>query len=290
MNWIAYSDHHDVHTVVGDLLVYRDLASARLGNVRDILVWVPPSYDQGSCRYPVIYMHDGQNLFDAHTSYAGEWHVDETMLALSAERYEAIIVGIPNMGAQRIDEYTPFRDRRAGGGHGDAYITWLFNRVKPLIDDSFRTMPDVSHTGIMGSSLGGLISLYGILKYPDIFGFAGVMSPSLWFADGEIFKLLEQQRAPHGRIYLDMGGHEAARRLPFDLANPALRGARRLNLRLQQLGYTPGYSLWYREDSRAGHTESAWAARLPDALRFLLDPFRSDLPHLANAQPSLMSD
>src|SRR5205085_774096 len=175
------------HTVVGDLRVLEGVSSPQLGNRRDILVHLPFSYRQGHQRYPVLYMHDGQNLFDEATSFCGEWEVDETMEELRHEGLEAIVVGIPNMGDQRCEEYSPFPNRRFRSVRGAAYLAFLVETVKPLIDHTFRTLPERDHTGIMGSSMGGLISLYAFFRHPEVFGFAGVMSPSLWFARQSIF-------------------------------------------------------------------------------------------------------
>jgi predicted alpha/beta superfamily hydrolase len=191
VQWLAYGEYYDSgrgHQVSGTIRVAPAVHSPELGNRRDILVYLPPSYHEGEGRYPVIYMQDGQNLFDEATSYAGEWGVDETMEALGREEgLEAIIVGVPNMGIQRVDEYSPFRDRRLGGGRGDDYLRFLTQTLKPQIDRDFRTLGGRKHTGILGSSLGGLISLYGFFRAPAVFGFAGVMSPSLWFAGGAIY-------------------------------------------------------------------------------------------------------
>jgi predicted alpha/beta superfamily hydrolase len=140
--------------------------------------------------------------------------------------------------------------------------------VKPLIDRSFRTLPEREHTGIMGSSMGGLVSLYGFFRFCDWFGFAGVMSPSLWFAGGAIFPYVLQARGCPGSIYLDMGGRESAVG-KFGL-NYGLRNTRRMQRLLMSKGYSLGRHLHYVEDLEAEHTEGAWAHRLPDALRFLL--------------------
>src|SRR4051812_7718100 len=178
------------HTIVGTVRVLEQVASPELGNQRDILVYLPSGYDDDQQRYPVLYMHDGQNLFDEATSYTREWQVDETMEALSRAGYPAIVVGIPNLGEQRIEEYSPFDDPKHGKGKGQAYLGFIVETLKPLIDQQFRTLPDRLHTGIMGSSMGGLISLYAFFQHHEIFGFAGVMSPSLWFAGRAIFDLL----------------------------------------------------------------------------------------------------
>src|SRR5690348_4734548 len=133
--WLDYPQAAGTgHTVVGTLKIYLGLWSPQLQNRRDILVYLPPSYSTGQRRYPVVYMHDGQNLFDDATSFVGEWKVDETMETLSKEGIEAIVVGIPNQGEQRLDEYSPFRDRLRHGGRGDAYLSFVVRTVKPLID------------------------------------------------------------------------------------------------------------------------------------------------------------
>jgi predicted alpha/beta superfamily hydrolase len=263
------------HTVTGNLKIRRDVVSPQLGNQRDLLVYLPPSYTQSKRRYPVIYMHDGQNLFDQQSSYAGEWQVDETMQALSQEGVEAIIVGIPNSGAERLDEYSPFHDPKAGGGKGDRYLTFLTETVKPLIDRSFRTLPNRAQTGIIGSSMGGLISLYGFLRFTDYFGFVGAMSPALWFAGGAIFNYVHKVGRVPGRVYLDVGTHEvigsrSERLMMQAFARRYSSNVHRMYSLLIAKGYRPEQDICYVEEPGAEHNEAAWARRLPQALQFLL--------------------
>jgi isoamylase len=249
-------------TVVGDVRVLKDFESPQLGNTRDILVYVPPDYDQAhDRRYPVLYMHDGQNLFDEATSFDKEWQVDETMEMLSQEGYPAIVVGIPNKGEERIAEYSPFKDAEHGGGKGDAYLAFIVETLKPFIDGEFRTEPDRVHTGIMGSSLGGLISLYAMFKHSETFGFAGVMSPSLWFAERAIFSVIQRTPFSPGTLYVDIGREEGAEEL-VDF--------RRICAVLIDKGYRPGTDILCVEEPAAEHNEPAWASRLQGALRFLL--------------------
>jgi glycogen operon protein len=250
------------HTIVGTLNMIEGVASPQLGNQRDILIYLPPGYDQSETRYPVIYMHDGQNLFDEATAYGGEWQVDETMEALSRAGYPAIVVGIPNLAKQRIDEYGPFPDARHGRGKGDQYLAFIVETLKPDIDQQFRTLPDRLHTGIMGSSMGGLISLYALFRYPEIFGFAGVMSPSLWFAERAIFPFVQQARFLPGTVYMDIGRLKG----PDELAD-----FRRMCALLIDKGYHPGSDLLCVEEPTAEHDEPAWSGRLHAALRFLLE-------------------
>ncbi len=194
--------------IVGNIRRLDQVESPELGNRRDVHVYLPPSYTHSGRHYPVVYMHDGQNLFDHAMSFAGEWGVDETMERIAHEGVEAIIVAVPNMGPARTAEYSPYRDDRMGGGHGDAYLRFLTDTLKPQVDAQFRTRREAEHTGLAGSSMGGLISLYGFLHRPDVFGFAGVMSPSLWFARGAIFGELQQRDSWRGRLYLDTGTAE----------------------------------------------------------------------------------
>jgi isoamylase len=249
-------------TVTGTLVTLAGIWSPQLGNTRDLLVHLPPGYYESDARYPVVYMHDGQNLFDAATSYAGEWHADEALVHLARQGRPAIGVGIPNMGARRLDEYGPFVDGDGNGGHGDAYVSFLADTVKPLIDRSFRTRPDRDHTGVLGSSMGGLISLYALVRHPEVFGFAGVLSPAFWFAAGRIFEMVQAAEQVRGRIYLDTGLAERDR---------TIETTRRMRDLLLDKGYRKTRRRFrYVEAPGAPHNEAAWAERLPAALGFLL--------------------
>ncbi len=259
----------DEHTVVGTIKVSRPLYGPAAGTRRRLLVYLPPSYYKAERRYPVLYMHDGQNVFDAASSYAGEWQVDETMEALSAEGIEAIVVGIANSGRGRLVDYSAHIHSHYGGGGADAYVNFMAQEIKPLIDSSFRTLPDRAHTGLMGSSMGGSISLYALLTRPDVFGFAGVMSPAFWWSEGTIFTFVEATPFVGGRIYMDVGDSES----------PGIPGRRdryvndavRMAALLRKKGYTPD-NLHFMVEAGGEHHESAWARRLPGALRFLLGP------------------
>ncbi|GAB4211279.1 MAG: hypothetical protein OHK0022_45630 [Roseiflexaceae bacterium] len=249
------------HTIVGTVVTVSAMWSPQLGNARDILVYLPPSYHTSTDRYPVIYMHDGQNLFDQATSFGQEWRVDETMEDLARQGLEAIVVGIPNVGERRLDEYSPFPDTKHGGGSGEQYLAFIVETLKPYIDQAFRTRPDRAHTGILGSSMGGLISLYAFFRSPGVFGFVGSLSPALWFAERAIFAVIEAAELVPGKIYLDAGTDEG----PDMLAN-----TRDLEQLLRTRGYHPGWDMRYVEEPKATHCESAWTGRLRDALMFLL--------------------
>jgi predicted alpha/beta superfamily hydrolase len=270
------------HTVVGSVHVAPQVYSPQLRNSRDILVYLPPSYFIGEKRYPVIYMHDGQNLFDEMTSYVGEWKVDESMeeVALS-EGLEAIIVGIPNHQSDRMHEYSPY-DTRWGKSKAVEYLAFLTDTVKPLIDSSFRTLPERETTGVAGSSMGGLISLYAFLRCPNVFGLVGAMSPSFWLVNQQILRDIEN--APHvsGRVYLDIGEQEMSWRRGRAASQQLTNTVRRVYDALVAKGYEPNREIAYVEDPEGVHHESAWARRFPRMIRFFL----STEPELVFREPA----
>jgi predicted alpha/beta superfamily hydrolase len=277
--WQPYTETVQQHTVVGDLQVYKAFYSPQLDNTRDILVWLPPSYATSGRRYPVIYMHDGQNLFDAYTSNSGEWQTDETLTALASEEgLEAIIVGLPHMGERRPIEYSPYDDVWNGAhyqGRGKDYVRFIVESVKPLIDDSFRTSPEATTTGIAGASMGGLISLYAFLTRPDIFGVCASLSTAYWFGSSGLLQTIAAHANGQGWVWLDVGTHEGTTLEKWYgvTENADLRyveGVRQLRDALLARRYTLHETLMYVEEDGAPHHESAWARRLPNALRFLL--------------------
>jgi predicted alpha/beta superfamily hydrolase len=235
--------------------------SPQLDNRRDILVQLPASYQDGDRTYPVLYMQDGQNLFDPATSYAGDWRLGKVMAAAVRRGHEAIVVGIPHMGNQRVTEYSPFVDPVMGGGAGDRYLDFLIETLKPAIDGRFRSRPGRAHTGLAGSSMGGLLSLYGFFRSASVFGFAGVLSPSLWFAGGAIFSIVESAAYVPGRLYLDIGALEG----PEHVAR-----ARRMRDLLRAKGYALGSELRWLESRSGRHDEGSWGRRFARALPFLI--------------------
>ena len=244
------------------LRVLPGVLSPQLRNYRDLVVALPPGYADSATPHPVLYLQDGQNVFDPATSYAGDWNLIPALERAAPTGAAPIVVGIPNMGRRRRYEYGPFRDIIHGGGGGDRYLAFVAETVKPLVDASFRTRPERSHTVIAGSSLGGLISLYGLFRYADVFGAAGVLSPALWFAGGAIFRFVEDQAdLSVGRIYLDVGTGEGSE---------TLRDVRRLRDLLLAAGRVPGRDFSYREEEGGEHDEVAWGRRFGEALPFLL--------------------
>jgi predicted alpha/beta superfamily hydrolase len=243
---------------------------------RDITVYLPAAYfnpDAPTQHFPVFYLHDGQNLIDGRTSYIAHrtWQADRAAdtLAANGEIQPVILVCIANTGVRRMAEYTPTRDPRRGGGEGSRYGRLLIQELKPLIDHTFRTLPDPVNTAIGGSSLGGLVSLSIALDYPEVFGKAAILSPSVWWNQRAILNRVGGARPkPNLRIWLDMGTGEGLRHLrDTDLLYRRLlqRGWR--DLPIQKTGALP--DLAYLRVPDALHEESAWASRFPDALRFL---------------------
>jgi predicted alpha/beta superfamily hydrolase len=261
------------HTLTGDIRFHKDFHSKILNNERDLVVYLPPGYQTNrNQRYSVLYLHDGQNLFDGATSFipGKEWRVDETAqsLIIAGKIEPLIIVGINNAGKDRINEYTPVADEKYKmGGKADLYGRMLVEELKPFIDSTYRTRPDAAHTGLGGSSLGGLVSLYLGLKYPKVFGRVAAVSPSVWFAGKQILHYSESIKTrPSTRIWLDIGTREG--RTTED-ALQSVSDARLLRETLIKKGWKQGKDLNYFEAEGAEHNETAWAARVERILEFL---------------------
>ncbi len=258
------------HTLTGEFRYHENFASQFLGNQRTLIVYLPPGYEhEPERRYPVLYLQDGQNVFDRATAFLGqEWQVDETAQALIEQgKIEPLIIaGIYNTGEQRIHEYTQTRDeRKQAGGQAGLYGRFLVEEVKPFLDRRYRTLREPQHTGLGGSSLGGLVTLHLGLRYPQYFGKLLVMSPSVWWDRGVILREVEWLRANPStriwpRIWLDMGAKEG---------HILLAQARMLRDALIAQGWQLKADLHYHEARGARHTESAWAKRVGPALRFL---------------------
>ncbi len=261
------------HTLTGDIRFHKAFHSNILNNNRDVIVYLPPVYEaHKEKRYSVLYLHDGQNLFDGATSFipGQEWRVDETAQSLiAAGKVEPlIIVGIYNTGKDRVDEYTPAPDAKYKiGGKADLYGRMLVEELKPFIDANYRTLSDARHTGLGGSSLGGLVSLYLGLKYSDVFGLLAVVSPSVWWANNYIVKYVEAERKrSRVRIWLDIGTREGSN---AEEAQKTVANARLLKEALIRKGWKPEKDLSYFEADGAEHNERAWAARVESILEFL---------------------
>jgi predicted alpha/beta superfamily hydrolase len=240
-----------------------DFYSSFLGNSRDVIIFVPADYEFSERRYPVLYLQDGQNLFDPQTSFAGAaWHADETTQKLiwRGEIEPLIIVGVYNTAA-RIDEYTPTRGWGGQGGRADLYGRFLIEELKPFVDGHYRTIPGRECTGIGGSSLGGLLALYLGLRRASVFSRVAAISPSVWWGNGVIFReIFELYGKLPVRIWLDIGTREGLR----------IRSQmRRLRDLLQTKGWRRGKDLFYLEARGGYHNEISWGGRFDRVLQFL---------------------
>lgn len=257
------------HSLTGTFMMHPGFASEFLDAEHDVIVYLPPGYTtERTRRYPVLYLQDGQNLFDLATSFGHtEWCVDETAQALieAGEIEPLIIVGIYNAGAYRIDEYTPTRDAaRKAGGKAHLYGRMLTEELKPFIDLTYRTHPDAANTGLGGSSLGGLVSLFLGLKHPTVFGKLAILSPSVWWDNRFIVRrLLALTTRPALRVWLSTGTAEGPN---------VAEAARRVRDAMIRKGWRLGHDLAYAEFVGAPHHESAWAAQVEFFLRYLFPP------------------
>ncbi len=248
-------------TIDGEVEIIEGFEIPQLDRTRTLRIFLPEEYRDSEERYPVIYMHDGQNLFDDRTSFVGEWHVDEAInrFIRQDDWGGAIVVGIDNDGKRRLDEYSPWVNPKRGGGEGEAYVEFLVKTLKPWIDNKYRTLPDRDNTAIAGSSMGGLISLYAGLKYPEVYSKLGVFSPAFWFAKRELIDLINRARIEDDvRIYMDAGTLESPSYVP---------DAREIATLLRNRGVK---NLLLVVDDGARHNETAWSRRFPEAIRWLM--------------------
>ncbi|HEY7234590.1 MAG TPA: alpha/beta hydrolase-fold protein [Gemmatimonadaceae bacterium] len=263
------------HTLTGEFRTHARFRSRFLPNERTILVYVPPGYQrevdgrgrgrgrERSRRYPVLYLQDGQNVFDKATSFGQEWHVDETAQSLieSGQIEPLIVVAIYNTGVHRVDEYTPTHVPGKGGGRADQYGRMLVEEIKPLIDRKYKTLPSAASTGLGGSSLGGLLTLHVGLNYPTVFNRLAVLSPSVWWDERAIVRRVQSLSAKLPlRIWLDAGTGEGA---------DVVADTRALRDALLAKGWVTDHDLRYLEAEGAEHNEQSWGGRVGEVLKFL---------------------
>jgi predicted alpha/beta superfamily hydrolase len=262
------------HTLTGNIQCYRQFPSRTLGNRRDILIYLPPGYRRfRRQQYPVLYLQDGQNVFDAATAFAGvEWGVDETAQQLIRRRLiePLIIVAVANTGPDRIHEYAPTRGiidtrgkrKKRSRGLARKYAKFLIQELKPFIDSKYRTKPEAEFTGLGGSSLGALLTMTLGLWFPKVFTRLAVLSPSVWWDEEVIVRgVLALEKKLPLKIWLDTGSVE-----------PGWERARNLCAALIDRGWNLYDDLEYHEFEGADHSEAAWAARVDPVLRFLYPP------------------
>jgi predicted alpha/beta superfamily hydrolase len=252
--------------------LHQGFPSDILDNKRNVVVYLPPSYDTDPKRkYPVLYLQDGQNVFDYRTSaFQMDWALDDAAERLIAHRRmaEIIMVGIYNT-EHRFAEYTPPFETRTGRGRADEYGRFIVEELKPFIDRMYRTRPARRNTGILGSSLGGLCALYLSFEFSDVFGVAGAVSPSLWWGNGAMTRHIENESDLRGpdRLWLDMGTEEGKPRPGRH--SYAIDQVRRLRTALEAIGYQEKRSLFYLEAKGGVHNERSWAERGPGMLTSL---------------------
>ncbi len=253
------------------LFKHSQFASQLIDEKHDFIVYVPQVFlDDPNRFFPVLFLHDGQNLFDPDTSFikGNYWRVGETADALidAGEIEPLVIVGIYNAGERRIDDYTPVEDRRLGGGKADAYGQMVVEELRPFVAHHYRTLVGPANCGMGGSSLGGLVTLYLGMRHPEVFGKLAVLSPSVWWRDRVILGFIERLPQKTGqKIWVDIGTSEGRR---------ALTDVRSLKRLLLKKGWRQRKDLEYHEIEGAKHSEYAWAERVGPMLKFLF-PRRS---------------
>jgi len=247
----------------------------QLDRNRRIWIYLPPDYDSSELSYPVIYMHDGQNLFDQLTSFAGEWEVDETLNELVDDGYKVpIVVGLDNGGEYRIDELTPWNNPSYGGGQGDEYMQFIVETLKPFVDDNYRTLAERENTAIIGSSLGGLISFYGALSYPEVFSKSGQFSPAYWINNDSIWGFVAESGMDQNiRFYQNVGETEGATYINMMYA---------MEDSLQNVGFSEISS---KVIAGGGHNEATWRDDFAEAYLWLFPEFALNIKEYQGLQP-----
>ena len=254
------------------LIKHQQFPSRFLRNQRDLIVYLPPGYHaQPDRQYPVLYLHDGQNLFDGATSFIPgmDWHVGHTADQCIQEGSVAplIIVGIYNAGKHRLQEYTPTRMPRLGGGRATRYAKFLIEEVSPFVQYNYRILGGMQNTGIGGSSLGGLVSLFLGLRMPHVFGKIAALSPSVWWNQRVILRFADAAPVdPRPRVWLDIGTREGGR---------IVEDVERFRDVLLRKGWRWEQDLHYERVVGAEHNEAAWAQRVGPFLQFLFPAARS---------------
>ncbi|MFZ4797285.1 MAG: alpha/beta hydrolase-fold protein [Bacteroidia bacterium] len=225
----------------------------QLNKNRRIWIYLPNDYETNTNkRYPVLYMHDGQNCFDKTTAFAGEWGIDETLNYKEKNGDKGcIVVAIDNGGASRLDEYSPYVNAQYGGGKGDDYVDFLALTLKPFIDSAYRTYADKNNTAMAGSSMGGLITMYALFKYPNVYGKAGIFSPAFWFTNQLYTYIINKSKSNNQKFYFVCGQNEAS-----NMAN----WQDSMNAVLQSKGYDKTTELKNIKKPEGTHSESFWNA------------------------------
>jgi alpha-glucosidase len=242
-------------------IIKKEFVIANLNSIsHKIWVYLPPDYDNSTKKYPVIYMHDAQNLFDDTTSFIGEWEVDEMLNKLFSTTGKGfIVVGVENGGTERINEYTPWKNEKYGGGKGAIYVDFLITTLKPYIDAHYRTKKQAKHTALIGSSLGGLISYYGGLKYPNVFGKVGALSTSFWFSNQVLDFTKTHATTKKLKLFLLVGEKEGA---------AAVSETKKIEKLLLKTGFKP-QNLTTKINPKGNHNETFWKHEFLNVVQWL---------------------
>lgn len=264
------------------LLILPDVELPHLNSTRTVRIYLPYDYKEGHKDYPVLYMHDGQNVFDDQTAtYGMSWKAGDILddLQVRGITQGLIIVAIDcSNGLCRYNEYSPWKmdpdfelpsrsdDIYRYGGDGDKYGAFLIETLKPYIDANFRTCPERETTYLAGSSMGGLITLYLGSEYSNVFAKLGILSPAFWFNKNQVFNHIQQQEFKRPtQIYMDMGTSETGDPLRADFSDIYLSGSREMKAVLDK---KHNVALFYQEGAGHVHNELAWRMRFPDMIRF----------------------
>lgn len=232
----------------------------QLNRKRRIWIYLPPGYAKTEKKYPVLYMQDGQNLFDNATSYAGEWGVDEYLDSIfKAGKKEVIVVGIDNGLSKRMSEYNPWEFENFGKGEGDKYVDFLVKTLKPFIDKHYSTLKNQPNTYIAGSSMGGLISLYAVLKYPKVFGGAGIFSPAFWTASGIDSTVIADSKKIDSRLFFYAGSKET---------DHMVSDMKRIENEIKKRSKSPIREIVGKNEH---HNEAAWRKYFPDFYEWTIE-------------------
>ena len=271
LNWADFSDGDESTAAWNVAIVDEAFYMPQLDRTRRIWIYLPPDYELTTRNYPVLYMHDGQNIFDQITSYIGEWEVDETLNDLADAGYRVpIVVGIDHGGVYRIDELTPWVNTEYGGGQGDEYMAFIVETLKPFIDANYRTIPDRENTGIMGSSLGGLISTYGALKYQEVFSKTGPFSPAYWINNDSIWDYVSETGMDQQiKFYQNAGELEG---------DTYIKAMFAMEDSLKSVGFSEVTS---KVIDGGDHNEATWRDDFANAYLWLFDTYALDLSEVS---------
>ena len=261
LNWINKRQQNKPSTAAENVRVFAErFEIPQLNRKRRISVYLPPNYNASNENYPVLYIQDGQNVFDVSTSYSGEWEVDETLNTLYEESgFGLIVVAIDHGGEKRLNEYSAWDNEKYGKGDGKLYLDFLINTLKPEIDKAFRTKPDSQNTVVMGSSLGGLFAHYAAIKRSDIFGKAGVFSPSFWYAKDSFEFTEKATNLDHSKIYYLVGAKEG---------DDMVKSIGQMVLLLKDKGFTED-EVFEKVVPEGSHSESFWKSEFKEAIKWL---------------------